>query len=305
VVVHCMGGVSRTGCFVWCCLKQIYGLPTSGCTQAMTKEQMYSMITVRPTARGTPNQEAFADKYAEQCLKPIVRSNQDYPVSRHQPVPQRRPAGNISWPQPASRPRKHRKQSRNADLIQRHVQKRFRQLASKMQANHAMRVVIPSDNDKSGMPTRAIAATHTLGKGLAKMQWGNNRHSDWQGTVDVITDEVETLLSKFGPARVLFGSVGSKIPTTQPWKGLYQGKPSRNLFHVWGANDRNWLPRAAKQGKNGVLVGGQAGCFNHNDLVVDVNPGHFARKSDNPLPVFGIVTTPCEGTANLSADLKA
>merc|ERR1711964_571159 len=104
------------------------------------------------------------------------------------------------------------------------------------------------------------------------------------------------------PGRVLFGSVGSKKGFL---RNLYKGKPSKNLFHVWGANDSNWLPKAARKPSPNALGSGQAGAFNHNDLVVDeANPGRFVGKSENPLPVFGIVTTPCTGTANLAADLE-
>merc|ERR1711964_74649 len=195
----------------------------------------------------------------------------------------------------------------NAVLIQNHVRKRFEQLTEKMRTNPDMKVIIASlwDRTTEGMPNRDIAETHVkhgLGRD-AKNQWGTDQ-SGWQGTVDVLTIEIEDLLDMFGPDRgdrVLFGTVGSKEPTN--WDPLYKEKPSKNLFHVWGANDMNWLPRDEEKDPD-TLGGGQASAFNHNDLVWTANPGLFAGKSENPLPVFGIVTTPIKGTKNLNMDAE-
>ena len=106
--------------------------------------------------------------------------------------------------------------------------------------------------------------TPSLGKGLAIRQWQavEELAAHYDTFIKELDGQLNSLLKDF-PKRVSLGRVGQGV--------------SKTVYHVWGANRCNWDLRDGEK----IRGGGQAAAMGNQ------RPG-----------VFGIVTTPCEGSGH-------
>ncbi len=179
------------------------------------------------------------------------------------------------------------------DAIQAHIKKKFKELDAELHNNPNANVIIPGEkNKKAGdislhnknATLNYSAHGHRLGTGLAKGQFENDKL--WKETIVITDQEVIKLIQKY-PDRVHVGWVGKDVGTTTKYtnKAGFNGPPSKDLIHVFGANVTNYN----HQSDIGEIIdgGGQA--------------GHMGEQVEG---VFGIVTTPKELTLDQIENLK-
>ncbi len=148
-----------------------------------------------------------------------------------------------------------------------HINERFDILDRKLSDNSIKKVIFAGKDDK-----------HALGTGYAIGQW-KNEYGEVKGNeysnkiIDHITNKINDLKGKHGK-KIEIGPVGLE-PIGGKWEFNKPSElPSDRVYHVWGANNKNWnLPK----GKN-ISGGGQA--------------SYFPKQQSG---VFGIVTTPLNG----------
>ena len=134
---------------------------------------------------------------------------------------------------------------------------------------------------------------HALGKGtfsIAKNSWQINIEY-YKIMIEHLDKLVNNLFTDY-PDRISYGHVGykslcPKYTTREKSDYKFKGDPSRNLIHVWGANDDNYniledCNYIIKGVKQELFGGGQAACFN--------------IQKDG---VYGIITMPISDIKNI------
>jgi hypothetical protein len=124
-----------------------------------------------------------------------------------------------------------------------HQRRRFRELFLLLKKYPQIKVIIAGQTN----------GKHSLGTGIAENAWKNKDHyakikHALNVCVNVMKDEFRD--------RISFGNVGFTHLTSNPFKSLIN--PSRDIIHVWGANDGNWNTDPHKLGQ---LGNGQASGF--------------------------------------------
>jgi len=160
-----------------------------------------------------------------------------------------------------------------------HIQQRFLQLHSYLQAQHNARVFIPYREEglEEGFPQTSLGVGYSRGQFVD--QWAGAagvRNVQWIRMLTEINTSIEGLQAVFNvegePPRVLRAeNVGQYLDDARTIEMAEEDAPSLINIHVWGANQGNW-----DVGDGNPIEGG----------------GMAARFATQAPGVFGIVTTP-------------